>query len=129
MPAWNEYKESSRKRGSLALELFAVESTPIASPDALKSVLPQHLDYQRKLEAEGKLFLAGPMSDDTGTLMEVAAEHTLIEKEQDVVLLMTSKQIVQYSFLVTALFLINNRIAEYPDLLDFNFYSIPIFHP
>ena len=70
MPAWNEYKESSRKRGSLALELFAVESTPIASPDALKSVLPQHLDYQRKLEAEGKLFLAGPMSDDTGTLME-----------------------------------------------------------
>ena len=28
MPAWNEYKKAAKERGSLALELFVVESTP-----------------------------------------------------------------------------------------------------
>lgn len=70
MPDWTTYKESAKDRGALALELYAVESTPIADEQALKSALPAHLDYQRMLEAAGKLFLAGPLSDDTGALME-----------------------------------------------------------
>lgn len=70
MPAWEEYKKASRERGSLAFELFIVETTPIAGPEELQKTLPAHLAYQKQLEAEGKLFLAGPTSDDTGALMQ-----------------------------------------------------------
>lgn len=70
MPAWNEYKQAAKARGSLAFELFVVESTPQASPEELQAVLPAHLDYQREREAAGELFLAGPLSDPTGELMQ-----------------------------------------------------------
>lgn len=70
MPEWSTYKASAQERGALALELYAVESTPVADEQTLKSVLPEHLDYQRKLETAGKLFLAGPLSDDTGAFMQ-----------------------------------------------------------
>ncbi|MEP1209749.1 MAG: YciI family protein [Rhizobiaceae bacterium] len=69
MPLWNEYKEIARERGSLAFELFVVESTPAVGPDIMKEALPRHLAYQKEMEAAGKLFLAGPMSDDTGEQM------------------------------------------------------------
>ena len=69
MPLWNEYKEVARERGSLAFELFVVESTPAVGPDKLKETLPLHLAYQEKMEAAGNLFLAGPLSDDTGDHM------------------------------------------------------------
>lgn len=52
MPAWNEY-------GALALELFAVESTPVEKPEAVPPILPAHLEYQRKMELAGRLVLAG----------------------------------------------------------------------
>lgn len=70
MPAWEEYKSVAKARGALALELFVVESTPLASPDEMMAVLPEHLEYQQKMEAAGKLFLAGPLSDSTGELMQ-----------------------------------------------------------
>lgn len=70
MPSWNEYKETARARGSLALELFVVESTPRAAPEALRATLPAHLAYQRELESAGHLVLAGPLSDDTGEQMQ-----------------------------------------------------------
>ena len=69
MPLWNEYKEIARERGSLAFELFVVESTPAVDPDRLKETLPKHLAYQKEMEDAGKLFLAGPLSDDTGEQM------------------------------------------------------------
>mgnify|MGYP000574944638 CR=1 FL=1 len=69
MPAWNEYKETARGRGALAFELYVVESMPSAKPEELQETLPRHLDYQKAMEAEGKLFLAGPLSDDTGEMM------------------------------------------------------------
>ena len=69
MPAWNEYKETARGRGALAFELYVVESTPAAPPEELQATLPAHLAYQRQMEAEGKLFLAGPLSDPTGEQM------------------------------------------------------------
>lgn len=70
MPAWEEYKQIAKDRGALALELFVVQTTPVGTPEQLQKTLPAHLAYQRQLEASGKLFLAGPMSDDTGELMQ-----------------------------------------------------------
>lgn len=70
MPLWTDYKAEAKSRGALALELYAVLSTPDGSPEDVKATLPDHLAYQAKLEAQGKLFLAGPMSDDTGDMME-----------------------------------------------------------
>ena len=70
MPAWEDYKSTAKERGALAFELYLVETTPIASGEALQAILPAHLAYQRELEAQGKLFLAGPTSDETGELMQ-----------------------------------------------------------
>lgn len=69
MVAWNDYKEMARGRGALALELFVVESTPTGSSENVKARLPDHLAYQRDMELQGKLFLAGPLSDPTGEIM------------------------------------------------------------
>jgi len=70
MPAWDEYKQHAQERGSLALELFVVESTPAKSPDELKANLPAHLAYQQTLEQNGSLALAGPLSDMSGEQMQ-----------------------------------------------------------
>lgn len=69
MPAWSDYRDTARSRGALALELFQIETTPIVPPEQLGETLPAHLEYQKKLEAEGKLVLAGPLSDDSGEQM------------------------------------------------------------
>ena len=70
MPAWEDYKKSAKARGALGFELYAVQTTPIGTPEEMQATLPDHFAYQAKLEAEGKLFLAGPMSDLTGEMME-----------------------------------------------------------
>ena len=70
MPAWNEYKAEAKSRGALAMELFVVTSTPNDDMALVKQTLPDHLAYQKKLEADGALFLAGPISDLTGEQME-----------------------------------------------------------
>jgi len=70
MPAWSEYKQAAKERGSLALELYAVITTPVKSPEELREVLPAHLAYQAELEQQGTLVMAGPLSDKTGELME-----------------------------------------------------------
>ena len=69
MVAWSEYKNMAKERGALALELYAVESTPAGKPEGVKDNLPAHLAYQRDLEKSGILFLAGPLSDPTGEIM------------------------------------------------------------
>ena len=45
MVAWAEYKKAAQERGSLALELYVVESTPVQGPEVLKENLPEHLAY------------------------------------------------------------------------------------
>lgn len=72
MPTWAEYKKEATDRGSLAYELFVVESTPAKAPEDLKRVLPDHLAYQQQQESAGALAFAGPMSDLTGELMQGA---------------------------------------------------------
>ncbi len=69
MPTWHEYKEIARSRGSLALEMYVVESTPSAEPPELQATLPAHLAYQKEMEKAGKLAFAGPLSDETGESM------------------------------------------------------------
>ena len=70
MPLWNEYKETARSRGALAFELYVVESTAVAAPEVMQEVLPFHLAYQKEMEGAGHLFLAGPLSDDSGNQMQ-----------------------------------------------------------
>lgn len=70
MPDWNEYKLAAKGRGSLALELYVVESTPIKPPSEVKENLPAHLAYQQSLEVSGALAFAGPLSDESGELMQ-----------------------------------------------------------
>jgi len=70
MPAWNDYKTEAKSRGSLAFELYAVRSVPAGDPMAVKNNLPAHLAYQGEQEKKGALFLAGPLSDETGAQME-----------------------------------------------------------
>ena len=69
MSSWSDYCAVARSRGALALELYIVESTPAGSPDDIRKVLPEHLAYQKKMEAAGSLFLAGPLSDESGEEM------------------------------------------------------------
>lgn len=70
MPAWEDYKAEAKSRGALAFELYMVLSTPAGDPAKVRETLPDHLAYQAKQEARGALFLAGPVSDDSGALME-----------------------------------------------------------
>ncbi len=70
MVAWSEYKSAAKERGALALELYVVISTPVAPPERLKQVLPDHLDYQARQEEAGFLAFAGPLSDETGEHMQ-----------------------------------------------------------
>ena len=69
MVAWNEYKAMAKGRGALALELFVVHSTTAGAPEDVKENLPAHLDYQREMEQQGRLVMAGPVSDATGNEM------------------------------------------------------------
>jgi uncharacterized protein YciI len=70
MPAWEEYKAAAVERGSLALELYMVVSTPEKAPKELQAILPDHLAYQAEQEQLGSLVMAGPLSDLSGDLME-----------------------------------------------------------
>jgi uncharacterized protein YciI len=70
MPEWDTYKAEAKERGSLAFELYVVQSVPAKTPEDLKANLPDHLAYQSKLEQAGTLMFAGPMSDETGTQMQ-----------------------------------------------------------
>ena len=69
MPTWSEYREIARGRGALAYQLFIVNSVAEAPPERMQEILPRHLAYQKQMEAAGKLFLAGPVSDDSGAQM------------------------------------------------------------
>jgi len=70
MPTWVEYKQAAVARGSLALELYMVISTPEKTPKELQEILPEHLAFQAEQEQNGHLVMAGPLSDLTGELME-----------------------------------------------------------
>ena len=66
MSNWTDYKDHARSKGVLAAEFYVVSSVPQVAPEELLSVLPDHLAYQKKLEKEGVLVFAGPLSDEAG---------------------------------------------------------------
>lgn len=68
-PKWADYGETSRARGSLAMEVFVCYTTPVQPGPPPADLLAAHLEYQKQIEAEGKLFLAGPLSDEAGEVM------------------------------------------------------------
>ncbi|MBO6892565.1 MAG: hypothetical protein JJ866_11545 [Roseibium sp.] len=69
MPKWTEYKQIAKERGALALELYVVNTRPVGPDADIPGSLPDHLAYQARLEAEGKLVFAGPVSDSSGEEM------------------------------------------------------------
>jgi uncharacterized protein len=50
----------------LRRKLYAVLSHPSPSPEKLKALLPEHLEYMISLEKRGVLFASGPLSDGHG---------------------------------------------------------------
>ena len=80
MPAWNEYKAEAKTRGALAMELFVISTKPVGDMTLVKKTLPDHLAYQQQMEASGSLVMAGPISDETGELMN--AEGMIIYRAE-----------------------------------------------
>lgn len=70
MPAWEDYKTEAKSRGALALELYVAQTIPGADLELMRATVPDHLAYQGRLEAEGSLVFAGPLSDETGNEMQ-----------------------------------------------------------
>lgn len=66
---WDDYGAICRDRGSLAKEVFACTTTPARDGPPPRELLDAHLAYQKQLEAEGSLFLAGPLSDAAAEVM------------------------------------------------------------
>lgn len=66
---WDEYGAACRERGALAMQVFACNSSAVKPGPPPPDVQQEHLAYMKKLEASGDLFLAGPLSDETGTQM------------------------------------------------------------
>jgi uncharacterized protein YciI len=50
----------------LRRRFYAVFSTAIAPPEAIKDVLPLHLEYMIGLEKQGLVFASGPLTDEGG---------------------------------------------------------------
>ncbi|EAQ64289.1 hypothetical protein MED121_19469 [Marinomonas sp. MED121] len=72
MLSWLAYKNEAKARGALALECYMLISLPTQEGALVKQHLADHLAYQAKQEAEGKLMFAGPLSDLSGEYMEGA---------------------------------------------------------
>ena len=66
MPKFDDYKTMARERGSLAMELYVVTSTPVVGPEEMQKHLPDHLAYQAECERNRSLVMAGPLSDESG---------------------------------------------------------------
>jgi uncharacterized protein YciI len=50
----------------LRKKLFVLISKPLVGPEALKPVLPAHLEYMIGLEKRGVVFASGPLADGEG---------------------------------------------------------------
>ncbi|MFF5407007.1 YciI family protein [Streptomyces misionensis] len=64
---WSDTLDRARDHGLLAKELFAVISTPTSGIGPVLANLEPHLAHQAKLDAEGTMFAAGPLSSTDGS--------------------------------------------------------------
>ena len=63
MGEFQDHVDGAKAKGLLAKKLYVIIST--TADDALfKEHFAEHLAYQKKLEADGVLFAAGPLADD-----------------------------------------------------------------
>lgn len=53
-------------RKMLRQKFYAVISKPSPTPEKLKALLPEHLEYMIGLEKRGLLFASGPLADGAG---------------------------------------------------------------
>ncbi|MEO1225398.1 MAG: YciI family protein [Pseudomonadota bacterium] len=82
MSKWEDYSNHARSKGVLAKELFMVRSIPAVPLDQLAEQLPPHLAYQKKLEDEGTLVFAGPLSDPSA--QEWSGEGLIIYRARSI---------------------------------------------
>jgi len=69
---WDEYGEKCRANGNLALQVFVCVTTPVEPGPPPQDVMAKHKAYVAGLEVDGKVFLAGPLSNAEGTYMSGA---------------------------------------------------------
>ncbi len=60
---WDEVLGRSKGLGFLAQQFFVVLTEPTNSLAEIEEVLKEHLQYQVKLEKQGRMFAAGPLCD------------------------------------------------------------------
>jgi len=75
---WDEYGQKCRAAGNWAKQVFACFTTPLLPGPPPPDVLAAHKVYVAGLEETGALFLAGPLSDETGRLMSGAGLIVLV---------------------------------------------------
>lgn len=69
---WDEYGAACRDKGNWAKQVFACFTNPQKPGPPPADVLAAHKAYMAELEAQGKVFLAGPLSNEEGTHMSGA---------------------------------------------------------
>ena len=62
--SWAEKVADVRSKGVLGMQLYAVFTEPAGDMADVLAQMGEHLAYQKKLEAEGVMFAAGPFADD-----------------------------------------------------------------
>lgn len=62
--AWPDLLTWSGEQDLLAKRLYVVLSEPVSGPGPVRDNLEEHIAYQTRLENEGVMFAAGPLSDD-----------------------------------------------------------------
>jgi uncharacterized protein YciI len=62
--SWADLLTMCEEHGLLAKRLYVVLSEPTGGPGPVRENLEEHLAYQSRLEKEGIMFAAGPLSDD-----------------------------------------------------------------
>ena len=60
-------EQNPLSRNFLGKNLYVVVTTPTAARDKLEPLIPAHLANQVRLEKEGIMFAAGPLTQDDGT--------------------------------------------------------------
>lgn len=66
-PKWDEYGAMCREAGQLAMEVFVCFTTPVQPGPPPTEVMAEHKAYIASLEEDGRVFLAGPLSNAEAT--------------------------------------------------------------
>ena len=67
---WPEKVEDIRSKGVLGMQLYVILTRPADGLDRVSENIGPHLAYQKKLEASGIMFAAGPFANDDETLWQ-----------------------------------------------------------